>query len=262
MSHKLEPLKLATQKGPLAISGWFKDNLLLLKCSDLLTAGFNCPCQACHKPQYSAFKETLVNIGKKALAEIIREEFQRTKEISLENAKVALVLQQWLEGIDLGCQIHPLNSNYPALQEIIKSLQQDKVEKLTRSEIYRNGLADFFSIVSALEFFGVDQTVIDGSIHSWCYGNALSRLHKFVEQLESPKPEIDLNLSFEQRWQQFQEDKKYQFVRCYFDLNQDRDTLLTAIKCSPHCEQIIEAIPLGKVAWKRFRKQLQHGRGG
>ncbi len=197
-------------------------------------------------------------MGKNALTEIIREEFLRTKKISLENAKVALVLQQWLEGIDLGCQIRPLDSNCSALQEIIKPLQQDKLEKLTKSEIYRNGLADFFSVVSALEFFGVDQTVIDDSIHSWRYVNVLSCLQKFVEQLESPKPEIDLNLSFEQRWQKFLEDKKYQFVRCYFDLNQDRGPLLTAIKDSPHCEQIIEAIPLGKVAWKRFKKQLQH----
>ncbi len=38
MSHKLESLELATLKGPQAIIGWFKDNLLLLKCSDLLTA--------------------------------------------------------------------------------------------------------------------------------------------------------------------------------------------------------------------------------
>ncbi len=256
MPNRLNGLKIVSQAGRVAIKKWFETNLLGLRCDDLLTAGFNCPCQACHAEQYSSFKAAVESIGQQTLSVIISEVFRGAPIISIENAKVALVIQQWLEGVDLGSRISPLDHHAPALQAILVSLSQEKLDKLYSYGIYRNGLINFTEVVSALRFFGIGELGIDKSISSWSYPEVIARLQRFVDQLESPKPDLDKCLPFDQRWQRFLDEEQYQFIQCYFDLKQDRNDLLNAIAQSPQALEIADAIPVGKVAWKRIKKRV------
>lgn len=230
MSHRLYSLEKASHQGKEAVRTWFEDHLLRLKIDDLLAKkSGGCPCQACHELQHGAFKRVLELIGKERLHETISQILQKAPRLSMQNASVAWVFNLWFEGHDPGVFVRPLSINARPLINFLNQLSKEQKAKLHNDPVFKRFIADGTSVAEALRYFDLADTVVKRTLVNARYSAEMAWVHDFIAKLEPEKPVVDLTLPFGQRWGMFLEGKRYQFIRAFFTLPDDRSELVESI---------------------------------
>lgn len=257
MSHRLYELERASRKGSNEVFAWLKVNLLRLKIGELLAKPHgNSPCQTCHEPQYMAFKNALAIIGKESFHIIISNILQHASHLTIQNASVAWVFRQWLEGHDPDRFVRPVSLSAPSVADLLNSLPPEHLTKLQNDSAFRKFVEDGREVAEALRYFGLPDAAIQKTLDMARYPREVAWLQDFVAKLESGRPVVDLTLPFEQRWNMFLDGRMYQFISCYFQLPEDRQMLEEFVEGEPSAKEIVAAIPDGKVSWKRLKKNL------
>ncbi|MBN1364561.1 MAG: hypothetical protein JW976_07140 [Syntrophaceae bacterium] len=255
----INDLESLIDKSPEHILNWFKEKFASLSQDDFI--GSSCPCPRCHHKQFETFSKILSKIEKENLIKVLIKKLNknsRYKKRTRTELEVVMLLYHWSFLGDTSGRIDFMTGFY------YKKIKDD-FDSLSLND--RNKIKDKFSDSPPKYFLKIKKMGVSAEILEdyldYCYKkNFQPFFNQLVQYCLSPKPKIDLNTSFEDRWNKFIEEKKFNFIYLYFNLEKEHEFLKEKIIHYKNLNDILFQIPVGKrfLKWKRFVRNIRNYR--
>lgn len=221
--------------------------------------GTFCSCPACHHKQFETFSRIITRIEKENLIKLLIKklnENSHNKNIARKGLEVVMLIYHWSFIGDTCGWIDFMPGFY--YEKVKKDLSRLSLEDLNKiKDKFPDSPPEYFLKVKEM---GVAPEILEDYLN-YCYKNKFQPFFNRLIQFNlSPKPRIDLNTPFQERWNKFVEEKKFRFIYLYFDLEKEHQFLKEKIIHHEEMKDILSQAPTGKrfLKWKRFIKKIRN----
>ena len=256
----LEELEQISARSDQDIYNWFR-----VEFSRLREPDFNkgCGCGACNQKEFRAFSRVISKLDKTILIDILvtrLNELVGDKDATRNGFELLRLIFEWsFRGQPVAGHMwdYKPDRDYERVQLDFRSLSQSEQQSLqqllpSEMDLPSQPFAEFVKM-------GVSTEIIQDYVNFSYETRFVPWFASIKAGNLSPKPVVNLDSSFNDRWKQFIEDQKFQFIYCYFDLEIERTFLAEKIMAASNALSILSEIPQGKrfVRWRRFRRTLE-----